>query len=82
MTSEIILIDKYEFETVRKNGSVTTLFFAVKGKTRYPMPDAFAEMYTDKYLAIQKVNPFDMSEVLGEGLDSEYYIPIFTGAKE
>lgn len=77
--SNIIHIDKYDFKTVRdKNGSVKTEFYAVAGKTRYKMPEAFSDMYTEKYLAIKLVKALD-SEVLGDELTSEYYIPIFTG---
>lgn len=77
--SEIIPIEKYDFKSVRRNGSMVTEYYAVAGKTRYPMPAAFAEMYTENYLAIKKVSALEMSEVLGEDLSSEYYIPIFTG---
>lgn len=68
----MIEIDRYE--TRMEKGKPK--WFAVKGKQSYPMPDAFSAMYTDDYLAIEKVsNPrsemFDIKE-------SEYYIPLRT----
>ena len=47
---EAIIIDKYECEL--ENGQV--VYYAVKGKTKYPMPDAFKDMYTDDYLEIEE----------------------------
>ena len=39
----IIKIDRYE--PVIENGAI--VYYAISGKTRYRMPDAFKEMYND-----------------------------------
>ena len=48
--SKTISIDKYE--AVLENGVIR--YYAIKGKTKYPMPDAFKDMYTDDYLEIEE----------------------------
>lgn len=53
-------IDKYD--AVVENGA--PVFYAVKGKQRIRMPDAFSDMYNDDYLEIEKVS-FEMPEVFG-----------------
>ena len=46
----VIKIDKYQTEI--ENGRI--VYYAIAGKKKYPMPDAFKEMYNDKYLAIEE----------------------------
>ena len=48
--SNTIKIDRYE--AVLEHGVVK--YYAIKGKTKYPMPDAFKDMYTDDYLEIEE----------------------------
>lgn len=67
-------IDRYE--SVVENGEVA--FYAVLGKKRIRMPDAFKEMYTNDYLDIQEVE-FKMPEIFGLS-DSKSYIPRRTSA--
>lgn len=67
-------IDKYE--TIIENGNIA--FYAVIGKKKIRMPDAFKEMYTDDYLDIQEVE-FKMPEVFGLS-DPKSYIPRRTSA--
>lgn len=47
----ITKIDRYE--AVLEHGVIK--YYAIKGKTKYPMPEAFKDMYTDDYLAIEEV---------------------------
>ena len=68
---EAIIIDKYECEL--ENGQV--VYYAVKGKTKYRMPEAYKAMYDDQHLAIRErymVRPelFDTTE--------KHYIPLRT----
>lgn len=68
-----IKIDRYE--AVLENGVIR--YYAIKGKTKYPMPDAFADMYDDKHLAITKVHN-DRPEMYNISTP-DYYVPLFTG---
>ena len=68
---EAIIIDKYECEL--ENGQV--VYYAVKGKTTYRMPEDYKAMYDDQHLAIRErymVRPelFDTTE--------KHYIPLRT----
>lgn len=62
-------IDKYE--SVVEKGEVA--FYAVIGKKKIRMPDAFKDMYTDDYLCIEEVE-FKMPEVFGLS-ETKSYIP-------
>lgn len=62
-------IDKYE--PVYEHGKVN--FYAIAGKKRILMPEAFKEMYTDDYLEIELVHS-ERPEVHGIDTD-DYYIP-------
>lgn len=62
-------IDKYD-SVVEKGVPV---FYAVIGKKRIRMPDAFKDMYTDDYLCIEEAE-FKMPEVFGLS-ESKAYIP-------
>lgn len=48
-------------------------YFAVIGKKRILMPDAFKEMYTDDYREIELVR-MDLPEIFGMD-EHEFYIP-------
>ena len=64
-----IKIDKYE--AVLENGVIR--YYAIKGKTKYPMPDAFKDMYTDDYLEIEETT-YERPELFNLP-DSKTYIP-------
>ncbi len=49
---ERIKIEKYAVEIDPKNPTKTVVY-AIAGKRRYQMPDAYREMYTDEYLEIE-----------------------------
>lgn len=66
-------IDKYE--TVLVKGRPVT--YAVVGKKRYEMPQAYASMYTDDYLAIEE-RELDFPEVFD--VPKKHYIPLYTGS--
>lgn len=71
----MISIKKYD--AVIEHGSIHYYAIDLKGK-RYPMPDAFAEMYDDSHLAIELAHN-DRPEMFN--IDTpDYYIPLFTGA--
>lgn len=64
-----IKIDKYE--AVLENGVIR--YYAIKGKTKYPMPDAFKDMYTDDYLEIEETT-YERPELFNLP-DTKTYIP-------
>lgn len=66
-----IHIDKYD--AVIENGDIT--YYAVKGKTRYPMPSAYSEMYNDSYLAIAE-REMEMPELFS--VPAKHFIPLRT----
>ena len=68
----MLKIDRYE--TVLVVGKPVT--YAVRGKTRIEMPHAYADMYTDDYLAIEE-RTLDMPEVFG--VPAKHYVPLYTG---
>lgn len=70
--TEIIKIDKYITELGPHN---QILYFALKGKTKYPMPACYSDMYDDRHLAIQ-LTKIDMPELFDTS--DEHYIPILT----
>ena len=70
--SDTIKIDKYVTELGPRN---TILYFAVKGKQKYPMPACYADMYDDEHLAIRP-KKMDMPELYDT--DTEHYIPLRT----
>ncbi len=72
--NEIIKIERYE--PVIETGKI--VYYAIAGKKRIKMPDAYKEMYTDEYLAIEErtLNIPELYDVEGT-----HYIPLFTGAK-
>ena len=68
-----IRIDRYD--TVLENGRIT--YYAIAGKKKYPMPEAFKDMYNDSHLAIREAHN-DRPEMFG--IDTtDYYIPLYTG---
>ena len=64
-------IDKYD--AVIENGEIR--YYAVKGKTRYPMPSAYSEMYNDSYLAIAE-REMEMPELFS--VPAKHFIPLRT----
>jgi hypothetical protein len=69
--SKIIKIDRYE--TVLENGVIK--YYAVAGKKRYEMPEAYKEMYNDRYLAIAE-RTLERPELFG--VPATHYIPLRT----
>ena len=78
MKGIVMKIDKYE-ATVDTKGIVH--YFAVKGKSKYEMPEGYKEMYNDKYLAIEE-RTLTMPELYGDKMPATHYIPLYTGGKE
>lgn len=74
--SEIIKIDRYDVEIDPHDGR-RTIVYAIAGKKKFRMPDAFREMYTNEYLAIQEQTP-ERPELFEE--TGPYYIPRRTSA--
>lgn len=69
----MIEIDKYQSEI--DNGQI--VIYAVKGKTKYLMPDAYKDMYDNYHLAIEERT---MSQPeLFDIKAPKHYIPIYTG---
>lgn len=64
-------IDGYDVAYNKQLGKVE--FFAIAGKKKYLMPDAFKDMYTDDYLEIEQVHS-ERPEVL-DIATNDYYIP-------
>lgn len=71
---ETIKIDKYE--PVIEDGVI--VYYAIAGKKRYRMPDAYKEMYNENYLAITE-RTLSMPELFD--VEGTHYIPLFTGGK-
>lgn len=69
--SEIIKIDKYGLEIDPENPT-KTVAYAYAGKKKYRIPDAFREMCTDDYLAIQE-QKLERPELFDES--GAFYIP-------
>ena len=67
--SKPISIDRYE--AVLENGVIK--YYAVKGKIKYRMPDAFKDMYTDDYLEIEETT-YERPERFNLS-DAKTYIP-------
>ena len=72
--TETIKIDKYE--PVIEDGAI--VYYAIAGKKRYRMPDAYKEMYNENYLAITE-RTLSMPELFE--VEGTHYIPLFTGGK-
>lgn len=70
--ADIIKIDKYTTELGPRN---QILYFAIKGKQKYPMPSCYADMYDDDHLAIQ-LQHMTMPELYDT--TEEHYIPLLT----
>lgn len=70
----VIRIDKYQTEI--EQGHI--VYYAVKGKTKYRMPDCYKSMYNDQYLAIE-----ERTMAQPELFDTvpTHYIPLLTGGK-
>lgn len=64
----MIEIDRYQAEI--ENGTI--VYYAVKGKNRYKMPEAYKEMYNDDYLAIEE-RTLERPELFGT--TPVHYIP-------
>lgn len=71
MTDEIIPIDRYE--AVIESGQIR--YYAISGKKRYPMPDAYKGMYDDDHLAIT-MRTLERPELFDT--PAEHYIPLMT----
>lgn len=71
-------IDKYE-ANVDAKGIIH--YYALKGKERIEMPDAYKSMYNDNYLAIEQ-RTLAMPELYGEDIPFTHWIPLYTGGKE
>lgn len=65
----MIEIDRYITEL---GPNRTILYYAVKGKTKYPMPSCYSMMYDDEHLAIEDVSRPDID--LYDSL--KHYIPL------
>ena len=72
--SEIIKIERYE--PVIEAGKI--VYYAIAGKKRYPMPDAYKDMYNDDYLAITE-RTLTIPELFE--VEGTHYIPLYTGGK-
>lgn len=70
----IIKIDRYEPEI--EKGAI--VYYAIAGKKKYKMPDAYKDMYNENYLAITE-RTLDMPELFD--VEGRHYIPLFTGGK-
>lgn len=70
----VIRIDKYQTEI--EHGHI--VYYAVKGKTKYKMPDCYSDMYNDDYLAIEERT---MAQPELFDTVSTHYIPLLTGGK-
>ena len=70
----IIKIDRYISEI--EHGKI--VFYAVKGKQKYPMPDCYKNMYNENYLAIQERT---MSQPELYDAPETHWIPLYTGLK-
>ena len=66
-------IDRYE--TKLEHGKIN--YYAVIGRKHIPMPEAFKDMYNEKYLEITETES-EMPDVLGVP-KGKFYIPRFTG---
>lgn len=73
---ELIKIDRYEAVIEGKD----VKYYAVSGKKRYPMPSAYADMYTDEYLAITErtLERPELYDTDKEHCEEKHYIPIRT----
>lgn len=69
--SEVIDIDKYEPTLVKGK----TVIYAVKGKTKYVIPNEFADMCDEDHLAIVEVTT--SRPELFNVPDSQFYVPLF-----
>lgn len=67
----MISIDKYE--AVIEDGHI--VYYAIAGKKKYRMPDAYKEMYDDKHLMIQE-RTLERPELFD--CPATHYIPILT----
>lgn len=72
--NEIINIDRYE--PAIENGKI--VYYAIAGKKKYPMPDAYKEMYDNEHLAITE-RELALPELFD--VEAKHYIPLFTGVK-
>ena len=72
--SEIIRIERYE--PVIEHGAI--VIYAIAGKKKYKIPDAYKDMCTDDYLAITE-RTLELPELYD--VSGPHYIPLFTGGK-
>ena len=70
----VIRIDKYVTEI--EQGHI--VYYAVKGKQKYRMPDCYKSMYNDNYLAIEE-RTLTQPELFDA--PQTHYIPLMTGGK-
>lgn len=69
--NKIIKIDRYE--TVLENGQI--VYYAIAGKKRFEMPEAYKEMYNENYLAIME-RTLERPELFNT--TATHYIPLRT----
>lgn len=74
--SEIIKIEKYSVEIDQTNPA-RTIMFAIAGKKKFRIPDAFREMCNDSHLAIQE-QTLERPELFDE--HGAFFIPRRTSA--
>jgi len=72
---DVIYIEKYTTELVGN----TIRYYAVKGKNKYPMPEAYKDMYDDDHLAIMK-RTLERPELF-DCPEGEHYIPLYVKVK-
>ena len=72
------MIELKKYETVFEHGRPVT-YAVTKTNKRIQMPEAFSDMYTDDYLAIEQVHS-ECPEVLGL-TEADYHIPLYTGGR-
>lgn len=65
-------IDRYE--AVIEGGGIR--YYALAGKKRIPMPDAYKDMYDNEHLAI-KERTMERPELFGA--EATHWIPLYTG---
>ena len=72
--SDIIKIERYE--PVIEHGAI--VIYAIAGKKKYKIPDAYKDMCTDDYLAITE-RTLTIPELFE--VEGTHYIPLYTGGK-
>lgn len=72
--NSVIHIEGYKPEI--EHGKI--VYYAIKGKDRYPMPDCYKDMYDNDHLAIIKKH-VEMPDLFGlSSKESDHYMPLST----